>query len=182
MAEKQVQQIKALYGEILGTADHLPKNSVHRTVIQLYNGAVDDLNRISDSDYSRFKANQDDLYSDPYYAVSSLKPKMGALLARLEQEFDFHKPNRGEQSAAPMIMTVTNNNQLNVTIVPIQEILQNITDEDLRADVEELKAIVQGSKDKRRASNLLNSIQQKSWDVFIALLPVVLEHLGRQQN
>lgn len=79
-----------------------------------------------------------------------------------------------------MIVTVNNNNQLGVTVVPIEHILQKVTDENLRKDIEELKTVIEGSRDKKKANGLLSKIQEKSWDVLIALLPVVLEKLGNQ--
>jgi hypothetical protein len=183
MADRQIQQIRSIYGEILGIADHLAPNLVPASSIVLYNGAIDELSSISASDYSRFKATSADAYSQTDYYVSAVKPKMGSLLARLEQEFGFYKPERGAPQPTTNIVTIHNNNQLSVTVIPIQEVLQTITDDEgLRADVEALKAVIEGNKDKKRASSLLSSIQQKSWEVFIALLPVVLEHLGRSQG
>jgi hypothetical protein len=185
MADRTLQQVKALYGEILGIADHLPTSLLNPSVIELYNGAVDELSKVSNSDYSRFEATHADIsrnFKNTVYRVDTVKPKMGALLSRLEQEFDLHKPSRGEQLSSPTIVTINNNNQFSVTIVPIQEVLQSITDVDLCADVEALKEVIQGDKDKHKASSLLNRIQQKSWDVFIALLPIVLEQLGRSNS
>ena len=180
MTTEKNQEIRYIYGDILGLADHLPEEYVERSTIELYNGAIDTLNDVSGIDFSRFRVTKTDAIDDRYYPTSAVKPIMGSILSRLEQQFGFFKPSRGEQRTAPMIMTVNNTNQLNLTVVPIQEILQNITDADLRADVEDLRAVVQGDKNKKKASSILNAIQQKSWDVFIALLPTVLEHLGKQ--
>lgn len=180
MAERKLQQIQALYGEILGMADHLPSDTVNLSLVKIYNSCIDELNSATENDYSRFKASDDDAFviNDTYW-TSSLKPKMGGLLARLEQEFGFSKPQRGTGRPSTNIITIHNNNQLSVTVVPIQEILQGITDPDLRADVEELRDVIEGDKSKQRASSLLNTIQQKSWDIFLALLPLVLERLGK---
>jgi hypothetical protein len=180
MADLQIQKIRSIYGEILGIADHLPDGLVvNSAVTNLYNSAIDELSTVSNSDYSRFRVNQDDFFRTDMYKIATVKPKMGSVLARLEQEFGFYKPSRGEYRAAPVIMTVNNNNQLNITITPIQEVINTINDNALRADVEALKAIIEGDKNKARASSLLNKIQQRSWEVFIAILPVVLERLGR---
>lgn len=154
MAERQIQQIRNIYGEILGIADHLPPttSAVTTSVVNLYNSAVDELNRVSDSNYDRFKITSADTsrYHANAYTADTVKPKLGATLARLEQEFGFHKPSRGESQPSTTIVTVNNNNQLSVTVVPIQEVLQTITDESLRADVEALKEVIQGDKDKPR--------------------------------
>jgi hypothetical protein len=180
MAEKQVQQVRNIYGEILGIGDHLPTGTVKASVTDLYNAAVDELNKVSGSDYSRFKIGTGEYIRLDIYRADSVRAKIASLLARLEQEFGFHKPLlRGESQPSTNIVTINNNNQLSVTVVPIQEILQRIIDPELRVEVEELKTIIEGDKDMSKASRLLNAIQQKSWDVFIALLPVVLERLGK---
>lgn len=178
-------QIKSIYGEILGIADHLPSHAVPSSVIDLYNSAIDQLAEVASVDtYSRFKVLQTDgthFRGKIQYSTAAARPKMTAALASLEYTYGFQKNQRGHSEQPPTtIVTITNNNQLSVNVIPIQKILQNITDEGLRKDVEELKAVIEGDKDKKKASGLLSKIQEKSWDIFIALLPVVLEKLGDQ--
>jgi hypothetical protein len=182
MTGEIIDRIKSIYGEILGIADHLPSHAVTGSVIDLYNLAIDRLiEAASESSYSRFKVTLSDGISRNnkiLYTTASARPKMTAALSLLEYTYGFRKTQRGEVEQPTTIVTIHNNNQLTVTVIPIQYILERVTDEDLKKDIEELKTLIEGSKDKKKASNLLNTIQQKSWDIFIALLPVVLEKLG----
>lgn len=176
-----IDQIKSIYGEILGIADHVPSHAVPSSVIDLYNEAVDRLIAVaSERSYARFKV----LVSDGVirngrvlYPTASARPRMTAILSSLEYTYGFSKTQRGEVQQ-PTIVTIHNNNQVNISVTPIQEIIERVSDEDLIRDIEELRSIIEGSKDTKQASSLLSKIQEKSWDVFIALLPVVLQSLG----
>lgn len=150
-------------------------------MVTLYNGAIERLNSISGDDFSRFKIStrHSRVYKgNALYATDLVRPIMTSVLSTLEYTYGFRKTHRGEAQQPTNIITVNNNNQLSVTVISIQSILEKVTDDNLRSDIQELKAVIEGDKDKKKASRLLNIIQQKSWDVFIALLPVVLEKLG----
>jgi len=181
MNNESLKQVKSIYGEILGIADHLPISSVGVTIVALYHSAVDRLNEVSGENFNRFKVSPNEGISanGRLHSASVVRPKMTSLLSTLEYTYGLHKTQRGEASQAPTIVTINNNNSVNISVTPLQQILEQISDNDsLRTDVEELKSVIEGNKDKQRASGLLNSIQQKSWDIFIALLPAVLQGLG----
>lgn len=182
MADRIINQIKSIYGEILGIADHVPAHAVPSSVIDLYNDAIDRLMEVSsERNYGRFRILGSDGVSRGgriLYSTASTRPRMTAVLSALEYTYGFSKTQRGEVQQTPMIVTIHNSNQVNVSVTPIQEIIEQLSDEYLRKDVEELRSIIEGSKDTKQASSLLSRIQERSWDVFIALLPVVLQSLG----
>lgn len=180
MADVTLNRIRSIYGEVLGLADHLPSHAVNVTTVELYNSAIDRLNGVADDDFNRFKVLPGEGLSmnGRLHSTSTVRPKMTSLLSTLEYTYGFSKTQRGELQQAPTIVTIHNNNQVNITVTPIQQILDRVSDEDLRADIEELRDIIEGSKDIEKASGVLSKIQEKSWDVFIALLPVVLQTLG----
>lgn len=180
MADVIFNRIKGIYGEILGIAAHLEGFGVPVAVVGLYNSAIDRLNVIADDDFNRFKiAPSEGIdHTHRYHSMNAVKPKMTSLLSTLEYTYGLHKTQRDEAQHIPMVVTINNNNSVNVSVTPIQQILENVTDEDLRTDIEELRTIIEGNKDAKAASGILSKIQEKSWDVFIALLPVVLQALG----
>lgn len=180
MADKILNQLRSIYGEILGIADHLPNDVVPVQVVSLYNSAVDRLSQVASDDLDRFKIGPSEgvNYNYRYHETDIVKPKMTSLLASLEYTYGFSKNQRGESQQPPTIVTINNNNQVSINVTPIQQIIDNVSDQDLRADIEKLRDIIEGSKDTEKASGVLNKIQEKSWDVFIALLPVVLQTLG----
>ena len=182
MAEKQLLEIKALYGELSRMLIQIPNDvdEVKASVGRQYNSIIDELNVASDSDYSRQKVTPDDYWNDDedYYDPVALKTKLGALVGRLEEQYGF-----GSQISAhgvpPVVITVTQNQQVNVAVVPIQSIIDTLTyDPELKKAVEDLKNVLETTKDKKTVTALLTAIMNKSWDVFIALLPAVLQSLG----
>lgn len=181
MAEIQHQRIKSIYGEVFGLLSQLPlaKDSYYtaRQVVDQYNQAVEDLGGLTASDYSRFRLANTDLADGRDYITTVVRTRMGALTKRLEEEFGLGSTqSAGHQT---IVVTQTNNQTVSISVTPIQQIIEGITDEDLRQDVEQLKYILETSRDKEAVSKILNAVQQKSWDVFIALLPVVLQGLGQ---
>jgi len=67
MAEIQRQRIRGLYGELKGILKVLPsgdKSPAPPSVGKQLNMAIDELSSVSDTDYSRFKLTDDDIW--PY--------------------------------------------------------------------------------------------------------------------
>jgi hypothetical protein len=179
MDEKQHVGIKSIYGEITGILGQLPSiretSTVPVAIADQYNSAVDELTRVSGTDYSRHRTPYD---NDRFTLTSNIRTRVGSLARRLEQEYGY-----GDSKSAPLnpvIVTVNQNQQLSVSITPIQQIIDSSQSEELRDDLDELKIALEQSKDSKKASGLLNAIQQKSWETFIAVLPVVLEYLGKR--
>jgi Tfp pilus assembly protein PilN len=102
--------------------------------------------------------------------------KMGALVKKLEEEYSFGTKASGQ--SAPVVVTVSQNQQVSVTVTPIEQIIDSTQDEDIRKDLRDLKQALETEQDPQAGSKILNSLQQKSWEVFIKVLPYVLEHWG----
>lgn len=185
MGEIQRQRIKGVYGEIAGILKGIPKDKdsfvVYRQVGDQFNSAIDELNDVSGTNYSRFKMLQTDLFNDLAYQGPVARGKIGGLVSRLEEEHDFGA-RRATSQSSPVVVTVNNNNQITISVTPIQQIIDNTDDEALKQELDELKEVLSTSKDPQQASSLLNKIQQKSWDVFMKVLPIVLEQLGRRHG
>jgi hypothetical protein len=183
VAEIQRQRIKSVYGEIKGIFQALPTGSntlVPTSVAQHYNSAVDELSQVSETDYGRLKISRDDLWdaeSNDNYDPIAVRAKVSALMRRLEEEHGFGASEQTSTSA-PVIVTVNQNQQVTVSVTPIQEIIDSTSNEDIKAELAELKDALENKKDAKQASSILSTIQAKSWEVFIKVLPYVLEHLG----
>jgi hypothetical protein len=182
MAEIQIQRIKSLYGEIKGLLATIKPTdyNIHSSIVKQYNAMLDDLSTASLTDYSRSRITHEDYYprSSTSYLGSVVRAKMNSLIKRLEEEFGFGSKQPITQGPT-IVVTQNQHQQLNVTVIPIQQVIDSITDNDeLRAEVEELKALLE-AKDNKGTSKVLGSIMNKSWDIFVALLPAVLENMGK---
>lgn len=186
MAEIQRTRIKSLYGEAAGLLSQLPlasqSSAVPPSIGQQYNAIIDELNNVAETDYSRHKLTSSDMWDgdSKYYDMTICRTKIGSLVKRLEEEYDFG--SSASVPTSPVIVTVNQNQQVTLNVTPVQEIIESTDDEELKSVLEELKQLLQTSKDPEKASSLLTKIQQKSWEVFMKVLPVVLEQLGRHQG
>jgi len=181
MAEHNLLKIKSIYGEVKGILEGLPKSPsvvVPISVGNFYNNIVDDLNNISGSDYSRLKLTPADEieFTAGQYDATAVRVKVGSLVRKLEEEYTLGRSSGVEKS--PIIVTVNQNQQVTITVTPITEIINNTYDELIKADLEELDEAIKTTKDPSEVSTILGSIMQKSWEVFIKVLPYVLEKMG----
>jgi len=189
MADIKLQQIKSLYGELAGLLSQLPMAEKSRWVSKstgdLYNLTVDELIKLSDTNYARLKLTDNDKsdYSndDNDFDTSNLRAKLGALVKRLEEEYGFNKSVASAHSA-PVIVTVNQNQEVTLSVTPIQQIIDSADDDEIKKELEELKTILETTKNPEKTSGILNKIQQISWEVFIKVLPIVLEQLGKRTS
>lgn len=182
MAEVLRVRIKSLYGEIAGILSQLPLASQNFSlppqIASQYNAAVDELTAISSTDYSRFKLISEDVYAEGEYYTSIVRSKVGSLVKRLEEEHDYG--NSGAAASSPVIVTVQQNQTLNVNVIPIQQLISSTSDEDLKVALEELRKAIEEEKNPSKASTILTTVMNKSWELFIQVLPYVLEHMGHR--
>ena len=68
---------------------------------------------------------------------------------------------------------------MTVTITPIQELIQNEQDDEIKDLLLELREALNKDKKSEKTSTILTTIQQKSWEVFIKVLPYDLKQLGK---
>lgn len=189
MAEIKLKQINSLYGELAGLLSQLPLAEKSRWVSKstgdLYNSTVDELIKLSGTEYSRLKLSDGDTseYSsnDDDFDTANLRVKLGALVKRLEEEYGFNR-NASTGNSAPVIVTVNQNQEVTLTVTPIQQIIDSTDDSEVRKELNELKTILETTKDPEKTSGILNKIQKISWEVFIKVLPIVLEQLGKRAS
>lgn len=183
MAEVQLTKIKGLYGEASGLLSQLPlvtqASAISPAIAQQLNTVIDELSSVTDTDYSRHKLTEEDKWygNKQQYDNAIVRTKTGSLVKRLEEEYGFGAT--ASSPTAPVIVTVNQNQQVTLNVTPVQDIIDTTEDNELKSTLEELKQLLETTKDPEQASSLLNKVQQKSWEVFMKVLPFVLEQLGR---
>lgn len=182
MAEVQLQKIKALYGEIFGILSQLApahKASYYPVSIgEHYNSVVDELSRLTKTDYSRHRLTNADIseYGDgDEYDSQIARAKIGSVVARLENEYNFGHQNISK--SAP-ILNITNMNQLQVTIVNIDQLIKEVEDLETKKLLSEIKDAIK-QKDEDKTKGLLKALLDRSFEVFLRVLPWILEQWSR---
>jgi len=169
MAEVQLLKVRSVYGEIADILGQMPlgkeSSIVHAQAANQYNGAVDELPEVATTD----------TYDGRDYLTNMVRPRVGALIKKLEEEYGFGN-NSGSDSTPPIVLNVTQNQQLTVSVTPIQQLIDSTTNDDIRSGLEELKRLLETGKVQNATSNILNSLQKRSWEIFIKVLLYVLEH------
>src|SRR5882724_7557441 len=122
MAGPQRQRIRSLYGEIAGILPALPSSkevwAIETQIGNQYNAAVDELSAAADTDYARYKLLDSDMNEDrDGYVVSVARTRIASLTKRLEEEYSFGQSSSSQ--GAPVIITVQQNQTLNVHVIPI---------------------------------------------------------------
>ncbi len=186
MTDDQLQQIRGIYGEIAGWLEGLPPEQhpngfptvVNGDVIGSYNMEVMRLTQITDVSYSHCQLNRGDSMANSgrSFYTTNVKMKMGALAKRLEQEYGLGQSNN---TSAPIVVSVQQNQQVSVSVTPIQQFIDSTDNDDLREALQDLRHTVEVSKDTAETTGILGKIMAMSWEVFIKVLPYVLEHLGK---
>lgn len=180
MAEIQHQRIKSIYGELSGlykgALHDVPNNHFPWAIAEQVNGSIDELNQATGTDYSRFKLAHEPHMNNDYVTASFARTKMSAIVTRLEQEYGFNSSNNSANT--PVVVTVQQNQMVNVNVIPIQQLISDINDDGLKIQLNDLRDAVETHKDPAKTRSILKTIMDKSWELFIKVLPYVLQHMG----
>ncbi len=179
-----MQRLKGLYGEVAGILRELPRSETDSTIfsghiVDQYNAAVDEISQTSNSDYSRHKITKDSNFAEGYHTSATVRSRIGSLVRRLEQEYGF---NLRDSLDTPVVVTVQQNQSVNVTITPIQTLINETNDDTLRDQLEDLRQAIEVEKSPSTTRRVLKVIMEKSWELFIKVLPYVLEHMGKKSG
>ncbi len=181
MAEIQIQRIKSIYGEVKGILREMPSEAPGRAlrwpIAEHYNFAVDDLSQVAGTNYDRFKIEHDSKMNEHYTNISMARTKAGALISRLEQEYGFD--DIPKEKTAPIVVTVQQNQTLNVNVTPIQQLMESTMDDELRTLLEELRDSLETQQNVAKTKGILKNLMEKSWELFVKVLPYVLENIGK---
>lgn len=188
MGEIDRTRIKSIYAEIKGYCENLPPigNDGFTYVFdaatgEIYNSLIDRLNKISNTDYSQHKLD----VGDQYYRklnVSSVKMRMGAIISRLESEYDFATLPPHNQPA----IAIFNQNQSNIDI-NINFTIENLIETAQTDEEKENLQIIDQELKKPNASwnrlkNSLTWIINYSKDLSLKVIPIILNYYLKEKE
>lgn len=176
-------KIKGLYGEIKGIFESikdLTYLSVEDHTVTTYNSLVDELMSISEGNYVRSKIPLE-YRKDPskrgryLFSAELVKPIVSGLMRKLEEEYGF-----GRNQTQPSVVLVNKNmNKTSIDIsYTIQTLIDDESDDDTKAKLIELEEALK-DKDKSRISAIVKWILDKSFDIFIQVLPIIIQNYGK---
>lgn len=181
MAEIQLTRIKSIYGEIKGYLEGLPQEGkgaasgpfvVPAVIVRKFNDAIDELTKISNTDYSRFKV--DKAEGSGTLNIREVKPSMHGLVCRLEEEFNFGRNN--EISTPAIIINNKNQNEISVQVNYSLSQLIDESEDESKIKLKQLEdELNKPQKNWDSIKPILIWILNFSKELFIKILPILLE-------
>ncbi len=183
MAEVNLLRIKSCYSEINGIYANISADNnayvPERLVLTYNNELIPELNSLTLNDFSRYKVPIDDISdSNGDCAGSQVKMSLGPLLARLENDYEFKVMPEVEQRAPVIISVNQQQQQAQVTFTSIHDLISSQTDDEIIKILRSIEVEMASKKSSKTIKPLLKSLMDKSWDVFVALIPVILDYSG----
>lgn len=179
MAEVVVARVKSLYGEIKGYYNGLPQNAsgpycVPAIVGQNFNNALDELTRVSDSDYSRFKISAEELNRGQSCNLRVFSAQMSAVISKLQYEYNFDNENKDN---SPNIVILNKNT--NEVSISVDYTVDDLISQNGGEAAEKLKTLKGELGKKERNWDVIKSsliwILNFSKELFLKVLPILLE-------
>jgi hypothetical protein len=175
-------KVKGLYGEIKGiyeSVKDLKSYSVSEHTVNTYNSLVDELVEITNGNYSRSKIPFVDPgkrgYDTGDYVAEMVKPVISGLMRKLEEEYEFGR----NQSQPGVVLINKNHNNASIEIsYTIENLIENEQDEEVKKKLIELDEAL-NKKDKVKITNLLKWILEKGFDLFLSILPIILQNYSK---
>jgi hypothetical protein len=176
--------IKHLYGEAKGIYESLEVGDkayyYHGSTVDQYNQIVEEAASILGRNLNRYKVGPENIWlggNRKNYIAQPVRSKVGSLVSMLEQEFELVK-----SSTNPVVMInqkQEQNQSVTVSVINISELVDSAHDEETKKILEDLR-IALDKKDEKKSKTLLAKLADKSWELFIKILPYVLEKCGQK--
>jgi len=183
MAEIQRTRIKSIYGDVKGLLSQIPQpdkdSYVSAFIVNGFNASIDELSQISDTDYSRYKVTYEAKVPQHtrgvMYYSASVRPQIGRVISRLEEEYNFGK-ERNVDSPSIAIFN-KNQNEMSVQInYTFNDLIEKIDDEEGRTQLRELRdELEKDSKNWEKIKKILIWILNFSKELFLEVLPIILQ-------
>jgi hypothetical protein len=166
-------------GDLIGLEAYMAGYYVVPERARRFNDLMDDLSNITSSDYGSHKL------SAAYFSDEGMKGELDvagfrqcaqSVVSRLVGEYNLNE--KKSETATPLVVNITNQNSMQVTYTPIEEVINSQSDEELKVLLLELKEELGGKKEKTKVQKTLNKIASRSWQVFLQVLPYVLQKYG----
>ncbi len=179
MAEIQLTRIKSLYGEAKGYLDAVKKGgsasgpyTVPRSIVDNFNLIVDEISRVSDTNYSRSKIPERELRT--IMSVRLVEPLMSGLVARLEQEYGF-----GQENSTQPSIVIFNKNETEIALkinYTINDLMSKTENSEEKLKLSQLKEELDKPKTNWESiKGILIWILNFSKDLFLEVLPIILQ-------
>lgn len=182
MAELQRMRIKSIYGDIKGLLSQLPQQDksayVQALLVDGFNTSVDDLSQLTETDYSRYKithaARVPEIRNTVYYSAT-VRPQIGRLISRLEEEYDFGK----EGSSHSPTIAIFNKNQSEVSVqinYTFNDLIEKMEGEEGKFQLRELRdELDKKDKNWEKIKGTLIWVLNFSKELFLEVLPIILQ-------
>lgn len=182
MGEIQLTRIKSVYGDIKGLLSQIPLAETIPTIdsftVNTFNEAIDELSRITSTDYSRYNVPQNQEMSDwpGKFDSKVVRAQIGRVISRLEQEYGFGEKN--QSSITPGIVIFNKNqNEISLQInYTINDLINKQGDEEGKKKLGELKTELEKSdKSWESIRKILVWILNFSKELFVEIIPIILQ-------
>lgn len=170
MGEVDRQRIKSIYSEIGGYLDAFSDKEqiIPKQIGRNYNQLLSELKELTQADFERHTIR----ITGSHYLISDARMSMSAVVSRLKNDYGFYEQNTFNSS--PVVINVNQNQQMTVSVTTIQDLIASQPDDEMKELLKELSEAI-NSKNADKSKTLLSTIGDKSWELFIKVLPYFLE-------
>lgn len=181
MGEIQLIKVKSSYGDLKGLLNQIPLTETNSLVdeftVSQMNIALDSLTEVSGSDYSQYKIPDSKRLQDwlDKFPADIVRAQLGRVITRLEMEYGF---GNIEHNTNPGIVIINKNEsefslEINYTI---NELISKQENEESKGKLKDLKEeLSKGEKNWENIKNILIWILNFSKDLFIQVIPIILQ-------
>jgi len=193
MGEIQRTKINSIYADFKGIqkSESFDDKSglIRYELIDSYNKKIDELSDLSNTDYSEYKVPESSRYYEIYdedgnkritdeYHSDMAKCNLERIISRLEVEYGFGEINQAQKNQPIVIVNKNEQNQTSINInYTINDLIEKTNDEEGKKKLNELKdELNKPSKNWEKIKNVLIWIINFSKDLFLEVLPIILEN------
>ena len=182
MAEIQLTRIRSIYGDIKGLLSQIPPTDKEKYVkdftVKMFNDALDELTRVSNTDYTSYKvpdSQRNKTWPERYESIV-VRGQIGRVVSRLEEEYGFGREGGGQQSPSIVIFN-KNQNEISVQInYTLNELIDKVDNEEGKTQLRELRdEIEKPNKNWDKIKATLIWILNFSKELFLEVLPIILQ-------
>lgn len=182
MAEIQLTRIRSIYGDIKGLLSQIPPTDKERFVkdftVKMFNDALDELSRVSNTDYASYKvpdSQRNKTWPERYESII-VRGQIGRVVSRLEEEYAFGRESGGYQSPSIVIFN-KNQNEISVQInYTVSELIDKTDNEEGKTQLRELRdELEKPNKNWEKIKSILIWILNFSKELFLEVLPIILQ-------
>jgi len=181
MGEIQLTRIRSIYGDIKGLISQIPplteRGLVNEFLVAQFNETLDNLSKVSGSDYSMYKVPDSQRNNDwpSEYQAGTVRVQLGRIISRLEEEYGFNKID--DNKAPGIVIFNKNENEISLQInYTINDLIDNSQDEVSKNKLKELRdEIEKPNKSWETIKNILIWILDFSKELFLKVIPILLQ-------